>query len=43
VNLHPLIERGLYTLLIILSLAALFLVLNAPANIFNSQVVYQGF
>ena len=38
-----LIERLIYALLIGLSLAALWLVMNAPANFLNARVVYQGF
>lgn len=41
--MKKLAERCLYTLIIVLSLAALWLVLNAPANFFNARVVYQGF
>jgi hypothetical protein len=39
----PIIERFVYAALIILSLAALLLVLNSPADIVNTRVVYQGF
>ncbi len=37
------IERLIYTLVVVLSLAAVWLVLNAPANLLNARVVYQGF
>jgi hypothetical protein len=37
------IECGVYVLLVVLSLAALWLVLNAPASFLNARVVYQGF
>lgn len=39
----PVIERAIYALVVVLSLAALWLVLNAPANFLNARVVYQGF
>jgi hypothetical protein len=39
----PFIERAIYGLLIVLSLVAIWLVLNAPANFLNARVVYQGF
>lgn len=39
----PNIERAIYGLLIILSLVAIWLVLNAPADFLNARVVYQGF
>jgi hypothetical protein len=35
--------RFIYGLLVVLSLAALWLVFNAPANFLNARVVYQGF
>ena len=37
------IEHAVYGLLIVLSLVAIWLVLNAPANFLNARVVYQGF
>jgi hypothetical protein len=37
------IKRGAYALIVLLSLAALWLVFNAPANFFNTHAVYQGF
>lgn len=40
---HPLVDRMVYALVIILSLAALWLVLNVPANFLNAHAVYQGF
>lgn len=36
-------ERCLYALIVALSLAALWLVFNVPANFLNARVVYQGF
>jgi hypothetical protein len=32
-----------YVIVVVLSLVALWLVANAPANILNARVVYQGF
>ena len=37
------IERAIYALVVVLSLVAVWLVLNAPANFLNARVVYQGF
>ncbi len=38
------IIKGLiYALVVVLSLVAVWLVLNAPANFLNARVVYQGF
>ena len=37
------VERCLYVVIIVLSLVALWLVFNAPANFLNARVVYQGF
>jgi hypothetical protein len=37
------IKRAVYALVVVLSLVALWLVLNAPANFLNARVVYQGF
>jgi hypothetical protein len=37
------IERLIYALVVVLSLLALWLVANAPANFLNARVVYQGF
>jgi hypothetical protein len=37
------IERAIYALIVVLSLVAVWLVLNAPANFLNARVVYQGF
>jgi len=42
-KIQSLTERIIYFLVIILSLAALWLVFNAPANFLNARVVYQGF
>lgn len=39
----PILERIIYAAVVILSLAALWLVLNVPANFLNARVVYQGF
>jgi hypothetical protein len=36
-------ERFIYAVIFVLSLAALWLVFNAPANFLNARVVYQGF
>jgi len=41
--LNPIIERIIYTLVILLSLVALFLVLSSPSSIMNTREVYQGF
>ncbi len=40
---QPIIERAIYALVVVLSLAAIWLVLNAPASFLNVRVVYQGF
>lgn len=40
---HLAIDRTVYALVIVLALIAVLLVLNAPADLFNSRVVYQGF
>ncbi len=40
---QPILERFVYALVIALSLAALWLVLNAPSSFLNARVVYQGF
>jgi hypothetical protein len=40
---NSIIERFIYALLVILSLAVLWLVLNAPATFLNVHSVYQGF
>jgi hypothetical protein len=40
---HPVIDRLVYLLIIILSLVALVLVLISPSGILNSRVIYQGF
>jgi hypothetical protein len=37
------IKHVIYALVVILSLAAVWLVLNAPANFLNARAVYQGF
>ena len=37
------IERAIYMFVVVLSLVAVWLVLNAPANFLNARVVYQGF
>jgi hypothetical protein len=39
----PNIERALYTLIILLSLIALWLTVVAPAYFTDNHVVYQGF
>ncbi len=38
-----LIERFIFTVIVVLSLIALWLVLNAPASFLNVHAVYQGF
>jgi hypothetical protein len=42
-KLPPIIERAIYLLVVVLSLAALWLVLNAPSNFLDVHAVYQGF
>lgn len=42
-KLPPIIERLIYGLIIVLSLAALWLVHNAPSSFLSAHVVYQGF
>jgi hypothetical protein len=42
-KLPLIIERFIYALLVGLSLAAVWLVLNAPENFLNARSVYQGF
>jgi hypothetical protein len=42
-KIPPIIERTIYALVVVLSLVAVWLVLNAPANFLNARVVYQGF
>ena len=42
-KIPPIVERALYALIVGLSLVAVWLVLNAPANFLNARVVYQGF
>jgi len=37
------VDMFVYAVMVVLSLAALWLVLNAPANFLNARVVYQGF
>jgi hypothetical protein len=37
------IEQLIYALVVALSLAAIFLVINAPNNFLNVHAVYQGF
>jgi hypothetical protein len=41
--MKPVIDRLLCALIVVLSLVALWLALNAPANFLNARVVYQGF
>jgi hypothetical protein len=36
-------DRFICSLIVVLSLVALWLVLNAPADFLNARVVYQGF
>lgn len=42
-TLRSIIECFIYTLVIILSLVALWLVASVPANFLNTRVIYQGF
>lgn len=42
-KLPQIAERLVYALVIFLSLIALWLVFNVPANFLNARVVYQGF
>lgn len=42
-KIPPIIERTIYALVVVLSLVAVWLVLNAPADFLNARVVYQGF
>ena len=42
-KLQPAIERAIYALVIALALIAVLLVFNAPADLLNARVVYQGF
>jgi hypothetical protein len=42
-KLPRIIERAIYALVVVLSLVALWLVLNAPSSFLNVHVVYQGF
>ena len=37
------IKGFIYALVVVLSLVAVWLVLNAPANFLNAHAVYQGF
>ena len=41
--MKPVAERILYGLIVLLSVAALWLVFNVPADFLNTRVVYQGF
>ena len=42
-KLPRIIEHAIYALGVVLSLVAVWLVLNAPANFLNARAVYQGF
>lgn len=42
-KVNPVIERLIYVLLVILALAALWLMSNVTSNFLNARVVYQGF
>jgi hypothetical protein len=42
-KLRQIVERTVYALIVGLSLVALWLALNVPANFLNARVVYQGF
>jgi hypothetical protein len=41
--MKPIVDRFVCAMIVVLSLIALWLVLNAPANFLNARVVYQGF
>jgi hypothetical protein len=41
--MKPIVDQFVYSLVVVLSLVALWLVLNAPASFLNARVVYQGF
>jgi hypothetical protein len=41
--MKTIVERAVFALVVALSLVALWLVFNAPANFLNARVVYQGF
>lgn len=42
-KLPPIAECAVYAVVVVLSLAALWLVFNVPADFLNARVVYQGF
>ena len=42
-KLRQIVEPAVYVLVVVLSVAALWLVFNAPASFLNARVVYQGF
>jgi hypothetical protein len=42
-KINGIIELVIYALIIVLSLAALWLVTNAPSTLLNARVVYEGF
>ena len=37
------VDRLIYALIIVLSLTALWLLFNTPADFLNARVIYQGF
>jgi hypothetical protein len=41
--MKTLVERFIFALVVVLSLVALWLLLNTPSDFLNSRVVYQGF
>jgi hypothetical protein len=42
-KLRSILERWTFAVVVILSLVALWLVVNAPSTFLNARVVYQGF
>ena len=40
---RPIIEKIIYLLLVVLALATLWLVFNAPESFLKARAVYQGF
>lgn len=42
-KLLRIIEPAIYALVVVLSLVALWLIINAPSNLLNVRSVYQGF
>jgi hypothetical protein len=42
-KIPQIVEGAVYLLVVVLSLVALWLVLNVPSTFLNARVVYQGF